>query len=309
MRKRPPPPHDIARCGIVGRSLTMKESFDRSNLADRSALKGRAPTVSGPRAGGAGSPTWFPLPLEFPGSGRTRRRSLRDAFAPQRDPQTVEFSKTRRPRARPQSLASCSRPGKWRGAPDEKPPTRTPGRRPKRAVYRSRSVNDGRTVVRPAARPPAGDRGRRPARRRQAAFRPPARRPGRSAAAPRPREAARPFSASSAGMCTGSPAGSGNPGRVLGRPPLLEQAVETGLGRSRRIRRRTSARRAGGRTRAWPHRGRRAEARPPPGSRSVVVGHQLVDALIALPYISAGGSSIRCSCRARRSSCRPRSGR
>src|SRR5438552_11163901 len=29
--------------------------------------KAGAPTVSGPRAGGAGPPTWFPPPVEFPG--------------------------------------------------------------------------------------------------------------------------------------------------------------------------------------------------------------------------------------------------
>jgi len=29
--------------------------------------KAGAPTVSGPRAGDAGSPTWFPPPVEYPG--------------------------------------------------------------------------------------------------------------------------------------------------------------------------------------------------------------------------------------------------
>jgi hypothetical protein len=56
--------------------------------------KAGAPTVSGPRAGGAGSPTWFPLPRGIPGvSGRTRRRSLRGVNHPAEIPKLLSFQR------------------------------------------------------------------------------------------------------------------------------------------------------------------------------------------------------------------------
>ena len=58
----------VTRSGIVGRSLTMKgeSAIGRIWLTDLLSKAG-APTVSGPRAGDAGSPTWFPPPVEYPG--------------------------------------------------------------------------------------------------------------------------------------------------------------------------------------------------------------------------------------------------
>jgi hypothetical protein len=58
----------VTRSGIVGRSLTMKgeSAIGRIWLTDLLSKAG-APTVSGPKAGGAGPPTWFPPPVEYPG--------------------------------------------------------------------------------------------------------------------------------------------------------------------------------------------------------------------------------------------------